>query len=215
LVLIKTSSGKIDKLDIGLDDCFKTPLGWMTSTKFMFRCDIYTGATSKKIVTKKSFYTYDILSNELSEIASGMDIGIEALSPNGKYAVYYEKQNGFHIKDLLNGQIYPSSVPNGQTVWSHDSNKLAIFADNGDIYISNRDGLNQQKIYSSGASGYLSMEWFPNDNYVAFVSYFNGDPEQTRMVILSTTGEVIKYDQIPTTAGYNIIGVSPLPLIQK
>ncbi len=215
LVLIKTTTGRINKLDVGLEECFKIPLGWMTPEKFMFRCEISAGETSKKIITEVHYYTYDVMSAELLEIASGMDIGFDALSPNGKYAVYYEKQNGFHVKDLSSGQIFPSSLPSGQNVWSHDSSKIAIFADNGDIYVSNYDGSNQQKIYSSGESGYLSMEWFPDNEHIALIGYFDGNEEHTKMIVLSMGGEVINYDTIPTTAGYNIVGISPLPVIQK
>ena len=215
LVLIKTSSGRVVKLDIGLEECFKTPLGWMTPSKFLFRCDISTGPTPKKLVTEVCYYTYDVLSDELLEIASGMDLGFDAISPNGKYAIYYKKQNGFRVKDLLNGQIYPSTLPNGQKVWSHDSSKIAIFTDTGDIYTSNYDGSNQKKIYSSGEPGYLSMEWFPDDKYVALVGYFNGNEDKTQMIVMSTNGDVIQYDSIPTTDGYNIIGISPLPDINK
>jgi hypothetical protein len=215
LVLIKATTGTTSTLDIGLDTCFKTPLGWMTPSKFLFRCDISTGATSKKMLTEVRYYTYDVLSDELLEIASGMDVGFDALSPNGEYAIYYEKQNGFRVKDLLNGQIYPSTLPNGQKVWSHDSSKIAIFTDNGDIYVSNLDGSNQQKIYSSGATGYLSMEWFPDDKHIALVGYFNGNEEKTQMIVMSINGDVIQYDAIPTTDAYNIVGISPLPLIKK
>ena len=215
LVLIKTSTGRINKLDIGLEECFKVPLGWMTPEKFMFRCEISTGETSKKFITEVRYYTYDVLSAELLEIASGMDVGFDTLSPNGKYAVYYEKQNGFRIKDLSNERIYPSPLPNGQFVWAHDSSKITVFADNGDIYVSSYDGSNQRKIYSSGESGYLSMEWFPDNKHIALIGYFDGNEEQTTMIVLSENGEFIQYDQIPTTAGYNIIGVSSLPIIQK
>jgi hypothetical protein len=215
LVLIKATTGTISKLDIGLDTCFKTPIGWMTPSKFLFRCDISTGATSKKFLTEVRYYTYDVLSNELLEIASGMDMGFDALSPNGKYAIYYEKQNGSHVKDLLNGQIYPSTFPNGQRVWSNDSSKIAFFTDTGDIYTSNFDGSNQKKIYSSGEPGYLSMEWLPDDKYIALVGYFNDNEEKTQMIVMSTNGDVIHYDTIPTTDGYNIIGISPLPAIKK
>ena len=215
LFLIKTTTGRINKLDVGLEECFKIPLGWMTPEKFMFRCEISAGETSKKIITEVHYYTYDVMSAELLKIASGIDIGFDALSPNGKYAVYYEKQNGFHVKDLSSGQIFPSSLPGGQNVWSHDSSKIAIFADNGDIYVSNYDGSNQQKIYSSGESGYLSMEWFPDNEHIALIGYFDGNEEHTKMIVLSMGGEVINYDTIPTTAGYNIIGISPLPVIQK
>jgi len=215
LVLIKTSTGRINKLDIGLEECFKVPLGWMTPEKFMFRCEISTGETSKKFITEVHYYTYDVMSAELVEIASGMDTGFDALSPNGKYAVYYEKQNGFRIKDLSNEKIYPSPLQNGQMVWSHDSSKLAIFADNGDIYVSNFDGSNQQRIYSSGESGYLSMEWFPDNEHIALIGYFDGNEDQTQMVVVSINGDVIDYDSVPTTDGYNIIGISPLPAIQK
>jgi len=215
LVLIKTSSGRVVKLDIGLEECFKTPLGWITPTKFLFHCDISTGATSKKFLTEVRYYTYDVLSDELLEIASGMDVGFDALSPNGKYAIYYEKQNGSRVKDLLNGEIYPSSLPRGQMIWSHDSSRIAIFTDTGDIYTSNYDGSNQKKIYSSGEPGYLSMEWFPDDKHIALVGYFNGNEDKTQMIIVSTNGDVIQYDAIPTTDGYNIIGISPLPAIKK
>ena len=215
LVLIKTTTGRINKLDIRLEECFKIPLGWMTPEKFIFRCEISAGETSKKIITEVHYYTYDVMSAELLEIASGMDIGFDAVSPNGKYSVYYEKQNGFHVKDLSSGQIFPSSLPSGQNVWSHDSSKFAIFTDNGNIYVSNYDGSNQQKIYSSGESGYLSMEWFPDNEHIALIGYFDGNEEHTKMIVLSMGGEVINYDTIPTTDGYNIIGISPLPLIQK
>ncbi|GAB1470945.1 hypothetical protein MASR2M66_18230 [Chloroflexota bacterium] len=215
LVLIKTSSGKLNKLDIRLDECFKSPLGWMTPTKFMFRCETYTGETSKKTITDLRYYTYDVISAELLEIASGMDIGFDKLSPSGEYIVYYEKQNGFRIQNLASGQVYSSTLPNGQYVWSHDSNKLATFADNGDIYVSNYDGSNQQRIYSSGESGYLSLEWFPDNKHVALIGYFGGNEEQTTMIVLSETGEIIQYAQIPTINNYNIIGISPLPAYQK
>ena len=89
LILIKTTTGRINKLDVGLEECFKIPLGWITPEKFMFRCEISAGETSKKIITEVHYYTYDVMSAELLEIASGMDIGFDALSPNGKYAVYY------------------------------------------------------------------------------------------------------------------------------
>jgi hypothetical protein len=175
----------------------------------------WNGETSKKFITEVHYYTYDVMSVELLEIASGMDVGFDALSPNGKYAVYYEKQNGFRIKELSNEKIYPSLLQNGQVVWSHDSSQLAIFADNGDIYVSSYDGSNQQKIYSSGESGYLSMEWLPDNEHIVLIGYFDGNEDQTQMVVVSINGDVIDYDTVPTTDGYNIIGISSLPAIQK
>ena len=215
LVLIKTSSGRINKLDIGLEECFKSPLGWITPTKFMFRCDVSTGPTPKKFRTEQRFYTYDVMSEEPVELASGMDIGYDALSPDGKYAVYYEKQNGYHVLDLSSGQIYPASLPSGQVVWAQNSNRIAIFADNGDVYVANFDGSSQQKIYSTGGPGYLSMRWFPDHKHIALIGYFHGNEEQPQTILLSTDGEVIDYDMIPTTSGYNIIDISPLPALQR
>lgn len=215
LVLIKTSSGRINKLEIGLDECFKSPLGWITPTKFMFRCDVSTGATAKKIRTEQRFYTYDVMSEELLEIASGMDKGYDVLSPDGLHAVYYEKQNGYRVKDLSSGYVYATSLPSGQVVWSQDSSRIAIFADNGDVYVSNFDGSSQQKIYSTGGPGYLSMRWFPDHKHIALIGYFHGNEEQPQMILLSAEGEVIHYDTIPTTSGYSIIGISPLPALQQ
>jgi DNA-binding CsgD family transcriptional regulator len=215
LVLIKTSSGKLNKLDIGLDECFNSPLGWMTPTKFMFRCEIYIGETSKKTITDLRYYAYDVISAELLEIASGMDIGFDKLSPNGEYVVYYEKQNGFRIKNLLSGQVYPSVLPNGQFVWSHDSSKLVIFTDAGDVYVSKYDGSSQQMIYSSGTTGFLSLEWLPDNKHILLVGYFYGNEEKTTLIVLSEIGETIQYAQIPKINNYNIIGISPLPEYQK
>ncbi len=231
LVLIKSSStGRVDSLDIGLEECFKTPLGWLTASKFLFRCDIFQGATSKKFLTEVRYYTYDVLSQELLEFAPEMKAGIGLdlktgsgfgpLSPNGKYIIFAEKHGdlqagNLEVKDLSNGGVYPLNIRDGQVVWSHDSSRMAIFADNGDIYVSNYDGSNQKKIYGSNAPGYLSMEWFPDDKYIALVGSFNGDQEESEMIVLSINGEVIHYDPIPTTDGYYIVDVSPLPLIHK
>ncbi len=217
LVLIKTTTGRVNKLDIGLDECYKTPLGWITPTKFLFHCDISTGVTSKKFLAEVRFYTYDVLSDELAELSSGMDIGFGPVSPDGRYIVYSEKRNRFHVKDFMDGQIYPSSLPRGQVVWSHDSTRMAIFTDTGDIVLANYDGSNQQRIYSSGEQGYLSMEWFPDDKHIALIGYFNGNEDKTQMIVLSANGnsEVINYSRIPTTDGYNIIGISSLPGIKK
>jgi hypothetical protein len=219
LVLIKTTTGTTSKLEIGLDACFKTPIGWMTPSKFLFRCDISTGATSKKNINETRYYTYDILSNELLEISSGMDIGFGSISPNGEYIIRYEKQDGysmnFYVEDLSTGQLRPSKLPEGQMVWSHDSSKLAIFTDKGDLIIVNYDGSNQERIFSSSWQGYLSMEWFPDDKYIALVGSSNDDPKASQMIIVSMKGDVLKYDNIPTTDGYNIIGISSLPTINK
>lgn len=215
LVLIKTSTGRVDTLDIGLEECFKDPLGWITPTRFLFRCDISTGATPKKLLTEMRFYTYDVLTDELVELSSGMDVGYGPLSPSGRYGVYFEKQNGIHVKDFLDGKVLPSELPEGQVVWSHDSTKMAIFTGNGDILIANYDGSNQRQIYRSGKDGYVAMEWFPDDNYIGFVSYVNEYEPNTQMIVLSTSGEIIDYDTIPTTDGYDIVGISPLPAIQK
>ena len=137
------------------------------------------------------------------------------LSPDGQHAVYYEKQNGYRVKDLSSGYVYATSLPSGQVVWSQDSSRIAIFADNGDVYVSNFDGSSQQKIYSTGGPGYLSMRWFPDHKHIALIGYFYGNEEQPQMVLLSTDGEVIDYDMIPTTSGYNIIDISPLPALQR
>jgi Tol biopolymer transport system component len=215
LFLIKTSTGRLDKLDVGLEECFKLPYGWVTPTRFLFRCDISTGATSKKFLTEMRFYTFDVMSEELVELSSGMDTGFGPLSPNGRYVVYFDKQNGIRVKDFQDGKFYPSELSEGQVVWSHDSARMAIFTDNGEIVIADYDGSNQQKIYSSGERGYLSMEWFPNNKYIALIGYFGGDEEKTQMIVLSINGDVIDYDTIPTTDGYDIVGISPLPVIQK
>lgn len=220
LVLIKTTTGTTSKFDIGLDTCFKTPIGWMTPSKFLFRCDISTGATSKKNITGIHYYTYDVLSNELLEISSGMDISFGPISPNGKYVIRYEQQNGhymnFYVKDLSNSQFQSSKLPEGQMIWSHDSSKLAIFTDKGDLIIADYDGSNQEKIFSSGwQGGYLPMQWFPDDKYIALVGSSNDDPLASQMIVVSTKGDIIKYDPIPTTDGYVIVGISPLPAIKK
>ncbi len=221
LVLIKSSGGRIDKLAIGLEECFKVPLGWLTPTKFLFRCEISTGATSKKFLSEVRYYTYDVLSQELLEISSGMSVGFGPISPNGKYIVRYEKQHedlpsgNIQIQDLSGGQIYSLNFRDGQIVWSHDSSQLAIFRDNGDIYISDFDGSTQQKIFGSGWQGYLSMEWFPDDQYIALVGSSGGDPQAPQMIILSANGGVIAYDPVPATDGYVVVDVSPLPAIKK
>lgn len=215
LVLIKTSSGKINKLDIGLDECFKSPLGWVTPTKFMFRCEISTGETTKKNLTDLRYYTYDVISTELLEISSGMDIGFDKLSPNGEYVVYYEKQEGFRIKNLVDDRVYPSVLPNGQYVWSHDSSKIVTFTDTGEVYVSKYDGSSQQMIYSSDATGFLSLDWLPDNKHIMLVEYFDDMTEKTTIIVLSETGEILQYSQIPTIGNYNVIGISPLPAIQK
>jgi DNA-binding CsgD family transcriptional regulator len=223
LVLIKSTTGNVDKLDIGLDTCFKTPIGWLTAAKFLFRCDIYQGFTSKKNISETHFYTYDFMSNELIEFEPGMRARFGPVSPNGKYIVF-NKELGeipvkdlgdLQVKDLTNDHIYPLNIRSGVvwSVWSHDSSRMAIFAANGDIYISSYDGSNQKKIYTSNAGGYLSMEWFPDDKHIAFVGSFKDDPKESEMVILSINGEVIHYDPIPVTDGYDIVDVSPLPAI--
>ena len=222
LVLIKSTSGRIDKLDIGLEECFKVPLGWLTPTQFLFRCEVFTGATSKKLLSEVRYYTYDVLSDELVEFSSGMKVGFGPISPNGRYIVRSEKEHedlspgNIQIQDLSNNRIYPLSFRDGQIAWSHDSNQMAIFRDSGDIYVSNYDGSNQRKIYSSGWQGYLAMEWFPDDKYIALVGQPSDDPQALpQMIILSVNGNVINYDSVPTTDGYVIVDVSPLPAIRK
>lgn len=222
LVLIKSTSGKVDKLDIGLEECFKVPLGWLTPTQFLFRCEVSAGAALKKPLSEVRYYAYDISSLDLVEISSGMKVGFGSVSPNGKYVVRYERQyedlpiSNIQIEDLSNNKIYPLSFRDGQIVWSHDSSKMAIFRDNGDIYVSNYDGSDQQKIYSTGLRGYLSMQWFPDDKYIVFVGESIDDPQALpQMIILSVNGDVISYDPVPSTDGYVIVGVSPLPAIKK
>ncbi len=224
LALIETTTRATSKINIGLDTCFKTPIGWTTSSKFLFRCDISTGATSKKIITEIRYYTYDVLKNELLEVSSGMDVGFGSISPNGRYVVRYENQNGYYlnsyVKDLSNSQFQSSKLPEGQIAWSHDSGKLAIFTNQGDLIIANYDGSNQEKIFSSGrpSGALIPMQWFPDDKYIALIGSSNNNPLATQLIILSTKGDIIKYDPIPVppTESYDVIvDLSPLPAIKR
>ena len=94
--------------------------------------------------------------------------------------------------------------------------KLAVIDQNGNIYIVNRDGSDLQKINKLDPQSIEDWSWLPNDNTILLSIYTDiPDMEKTELVSISMTGGVNNIDSIPTTDGYDVAGISPLPAIKK
>jgi DNA-binding CsgD family transcriptional regulator len=221
LVVIDVSTGVTKKLN-NLPVCFKNPIGWLSPTQFLFSCDISTGATSKKNLSSRKMYTIDIQSGQLlpfGEEYNWMIAGVLGISPDGRsvaITVTQDPPSYLIIKDMATGQVYSVEIQPRLLQWSHDSSKLAVIDQNGNIYIVNRDGSDLQKIYKLDPQSLADWSWLPNDNTILFSIYTDiTDMEKTELVSISMTGDVTNIDSIPTTDGYVVVGISPLPAIKK
>jgi DNA-binding CsgD family transcriptional regulator len=221
LVVIDVSTGSIKKLT-GLPACFKNPIGWLSRTQFLFSCDISTGATSKKNLSSRKMYTIDIQSGQLlpfGEEYNWMIAGVLGISTDGRsvaITVTQDPPSYLIIKDMATGQVYSVKIQPRLLQWSHDSSKLAVIDQNGNMYIVNRDGSGLQKIYQFDPQSLADWAWLPNDNTILLLVYPDiTGIEKTELVSISMTGDVKNIDSIPTTAGYDVAGISPLPAIKK
>jgi hypothetical protein len=101
-------------------------------------------------------------------------------------------------------------------MFSSDSNKLAVIDQNGNLYIVNRDGSDFQKIYKLDPQSIADWSWLPNDNTILLSIYTDiTDMEKPELVSISMAGKMTNIDSIPTTDGYDVAGISPLPAIKK
>jgi len=221
LVVIEVSTGVIKKLN-NLPVCFKNPIGWLSPTQFLFSCDISTGATSKKNLSSRTMYTIDIQSGQLlpfGEEYNWMIAGVLGISPDGTsvaITVTQDPPSTLAIKDMANGQVYSVEIQPRLLQWSHDSSKLAVIDLNGNIYIVNRDGSGIQKINKLDPQSIEDWSWLSNDNTILLSIYTDiPDYEKTELVSISMTGKMTNIDSIPTTDGYDVTGISPLPAIKK
>jgi DNA-binding CsgD family transcriptional regulator len=220
LIMIDVSTGVTKKLN-NLPVCFKNPIGWLSSTQFLFSCDIFTGATSKKNLSSRKMYTIDIQSGQLlpfGEEYNWMIAGVLGISPDGRsvaITVTQDPPSTLIIKDMATGQVYSVEIQPRLLQWSHDSSKLAVIDLNGNIYIVNRDGSDLQKIHQFDPQSIGDWSWLPNDNTILLLVYPDiPDIEKTELVSISMTGSVNNIDYIPTTDGYDVAGISPLPAIK-
>ena len=221
LVEIDVSTGVTKKLN-NLPVCFKNPIGWLSPTQFLFSCDIYTGATSKKNLSSRKMYTIDIQSGQLlpfGEEYNWMIAGMLGISPDGRsvaISVTPDPSSTLIIKDMATGQAYSVEIQPRLLQWSHDSSKLAVIDQNGKLYTMNRDGSDIQKIYKLDPQSIGDWSWLPNDNTILLSIYTDiTDMAKPELVSISMTGKMTNIDSIPTTAGYDVAGISPLPVIKK
>jgi DNA-binding CsgD family transcriptional regulator len=221
LVVIDESTGVTKKLN-NLPVCSKNPIGWLSPTQFLFSCDISTGATSKKNISSRTMYTIDIHSGQLlsfGEEYNWMIAGVFGISPDGRsvaITVTQDQPSTLIIKDSTTGQVYSVEIQPRLLQWSHDSSKLAVIDLNGNICIVNRDGSDLQKIYQLDPHSIADWSWLSNDNTILLSIYTDiPDYEKTKLVSISITGGVNNIDYIPTTDGYDVAGISPLPAVKK
>jgi hypothetical protein len=80
----------------------------------------------------------------------------------------------------------------------------------------NRDGSGIQKINKLDPQSIEDWSWLSNDNTILLSIYTDiPDYEKTELVSISMTGKMTNIDSIPTTDGYDVAGISPLPAIKK
>jgi DNA-binding CsgD family transcriptional regulator len=218
LVLIKIQNGQMENLDI-LPDCFKDPIGWMSTTKFLFRCDKSAGATSKKNRVHAEMFTIDIATRQVESFEPQYDwlnsTAVLSISPDGKSIVIVTTSAGKSttmIKDFSNGQTYFLDVQPSLAQWTQDSSKLAIYDETGNIYIANRDGSNLNKVFHIDPNpGFADWSWLPGGNALLVSQYTDQNANETGLLSISINGEIKPINEIPTTFGYVVCGISPLP----
>jgi uncharacterized protein with WD repeat len=148
-----------------------------------------------------------------------MIAGVLGISPDGRsvaITVTQDPPSTLIIKDMATGQVYSVEIQPRLLQWSHDSSKLAVIDQNGNMYIVNRDGSGFHKIHQLDPQSIADWSWLPNDNTILLLIFTNfPDIEKTELVSISMTGGVNNIDSIPTTDGYDVAGISPLPAIKK
>jgi hypothetical protein len=177
LVLMNSSSGDISKLDIPVPGA-KYASQWLDDHTVLFWNEISEG---KGYLVDLKVYTLNTLDYSVQPFDIGRDwmqTSVPVFSPDRNFMAFTGEDYTV-IREYSGGLEHTLDMKIESILWSMDSNFLALFDSNGEIYTVHSNGSNLQKIYSLANVGIVEdWIWLPDNEHILLIIVDNDGNRQ-------------------------------------
>lgn len=168
LVLMNNSSGDMLKLDVPMPGA-KYVSQWINDNTVLFWNEISEG---KGYLVDLKIYTLNTVDRNVQPFDIGRDwmrTSVPVFSPDRKFMTFKTEDTTI-IRDASSTLEHTWDIRSENLLWSMDSNFLAIYDSNGEIYTILPTGSELQKIYSLATMGILEdWIWLPDNKHILLI----------------------------------------------
>lgn len=170
LVSMNIHSGDITKFDIS-EACAKYVSQWIDNNTVLFSCEKSEG---KGYLVDVKVYTFNTVDHSVQPLEINRDRLQEPVlpifSPNRNFMAFTDA-NTIVIRSASTSVENVLNVPTENFLWSTDSESLAIYSQNKDIFTVRFDGSELQKLYSLPENEYLEdWMWMPDNEHILMIT---------------------------------------------
>ncbi len=214
IVSMNIYTGEMTTLDISIP-CMKFVSGWLTNNEFLFWCEIYTG--SKGYLENINVYTFNLetrVAQPFEPNRDWMQTSVPKPAPNGQRIVFTNDKK-IIIRDLGIAQEYFFDLNPENYIWSLDSDFLAVYTQEREIFIVNLDSKSTTKLFSLSENVLLEdWLWLP-DNKGLLLVMADKDTDNKTTAFLSMTNHNLLSLDLSLFAEYRVISISYRPMLNR
>jgi len=209
LVSININSGEITKFDIS-EACAKYVSQWIDNNTILFSCEKSEG---KGYLVDVKVYAFNTVDHSIQPLEINRDRLQEPVlpifSPNRNFMAFTDA-NTIVIRSASTSVENVLNVPAEKFLWSTDSESIAIYSQNKDIFTVHFDGSKLQKLYSLPENEYLEdWMWMPDNKDILLIT--TDDNGDRKVDILSVVDKTFIPLNLSLLNDYNPISISFRP----
>lgn len=210
IVSMNIHTGEIAPFDIPYP-CMKFVSNWLSNDEFLFWCEKYTG--DKGYLESVEVYTFDLETGTVQPFEidrDWMQISVPEFAPNGRTMALHHDEN-IIVRDMLTMQEYVFNLNPEDYLWSLDSQLLAVYTQNREIFVVNANDRNTTKPYILPENTLLEdWLWLPENQGLLLVTA-NEDNENRTVAVLSMSDFNLSVLNLSLFNEYDVISISYKP----
>jgi len=168
LVVMNSSSGNITKFDLAISGA-KHPSQWVDENTVLFWNEVSEG---KGYLVDIEVYTLDVNSQSIQPFDIGrdwMETTVPVFSSDRKW-IGFTASGTVIVRNVAAGVENIVNVLSENFLWSPDSETLAIYSQNKELFTVKLDGSRLDEVYSLSENEFLeNWTWLPDGNQILLI----------------------------------------------
>lgn len=213
IVSMNIHTGEITPFDIPYP-CMKFVTSWLSNDEFLFWCEKYAG--DKGYLESVEVYTFNLETGTAQPFEidrDWMQTSVPRFAPSGQVMVLTHDENVI-IRDAVTAQEYFFDLNPESYIWSFDSQLLAVYTQNREIFVLNLNDRNTTRSYILPENMLLEdWLWLPENQGLLLVMA-NEDNENRTVAVVSMSDFNLSVLNLSLFDEYDVISISYKPTIR-
>ncbi len=211
LVSMNVNSGDITKFNIAVP-CSKYVSQWIDNARFTFSCEKFVG--QKGYLAGVEVYVFNIKDGTLQPFEINRDRlqapVLPIFSPNRNFMAFTDA-NTIAIRSVSSSVESILNIPTESFLWSMDSESLAIYSQDKEIFTVSTDGSDLQKLRSLSEDEHLEdWMWLPDNEHIFLITTIDDDGNRD-VGVLSVVNKTFTPLNFSLLNNYNPVSISFRP----